>query len=229
MAEKTELKKSKQTRKTGEPKKVLSFQISSLSASRYISSVQSLSRVWLFATPWTAVCQASRSIANSWILLKLMSLESVMPSNHLILYRPLLLLPSFFPSIRVFSNSRDLTAFITTLKVCRQRVGEDEFSQCPWRSHCNSRLKILKSMNTSSELFLSYYYGWIWAGDGQGSLECCSPWSRKESDSTERLNCTNGWILVRDQSTLAVNVCIYPLYICVYVVNLSDLFLRVVL
>ena len=69
-----------------------------------ISSVQLLSCVQLFATPWTAACQASLSITNSWSLLKLMSFESVMPSNHLILCRPLLLLPSIFPSIRVFSN-----------------------------------------------------------------------------------------------------------------------------
>ena len=68
------------------------------------SSVQSLSRVQLFETPWTATHQASLSITNSWSLLKLMSTESVMPSNHLILCHTLLLLPSIFPSIRVFSN-----------------------------------------------------------------------------------------------------------------------------
>ena len=67
-------------------------------------SVQSLSCVQLFATPWTAACQASLSITNSWSLLKLMSIELVMPSNHPILCGPLLLLPSTFPSIRVFSN-----------------------------------------------------------------------------------------------------------------------------
>ena len=67
------------------------------------SSVQSLSRVQLFATPWAAACQASLSITNSGSLLKLMSIESVMPSNHLILCHPLLL-PSIFPSIRAFSN-----------------------------------------------------------------------------------------------------------------------------
>ena len=66
-------------------------------------SVQSLSRVQLFATPWTTALQDSLSITNSQSLLKLMSIESVMPSNHLILCRPLLL-PSVFPSIRVFSN-----------------------------------------------------------------------------------------------------------------------------
>ena len=69
-----------------------------------VSSVQLLSRVHLFATPWTAACQASLSITNSWSLPKLMSIESVMPSNYLILCRPLLLPPSIFPSIRVFSN-----------------------------------------------------------------------------------------------------------------------------
>ena len=68
------------------------------------SSVQSLSRVQLFATPLTAACQASLSITNPRSLLKLTSIELVMPSNHLILCHPLLLLPSIFPSIRVFSN-----------------------------------------------------------------------------------------------------------------------------
>ena len=68
------------------------------------SSVQSLSRVQLFATPWIAALQASLSISNSWSLLKLMPIESVMPSSHLILCRPLLLLPPIPPSIRVFSN-----------------------------------------------------------------------------------------------------------------------------
>ena len=73
------------------------------------SSVQSPSRVWLFVTPWTPACQASLSIINSWSLLKLMSIESVMPSNHLtILCCPLLLLPSSFPSIRVFTNESAL-------------------------------------------------------------------------------------------------------------------------
>ena len=68
------------------------------------SSVQSLSRVWILVTPWTAACQASLSITNSQSLLKLLSIESAMPLNHLILCRPLLLLPSIFPSIRFFSD-----------------------------------------------------------------------------------------------------------------------------
>ena len=67
-------------------------------------SVQLLSDVWHFATPWTTACQASLSITNSRNLLKLMSIELVMPSNHIILCHPLLILPSTFPSIRVFSN-----------------------------------------------------------------------------------------------------------------------------
>ena len=68
------------------------------------NSVQSLSHVRLFATPWTAACQASLSITNSWSLLKLMSIELVLPSNHLISCHPLLFPPSIFPSIRGFSN-----------------------------------------------------------------------------------------------------------------------------
>ena len=72
------------------------------------SSVQSLSRVQLFVTPWTATCQAFMCITNTRSLLKLMSIESVMPSNHLIFCRPLHLLPSIFPSIRVFSNKSAL-------------------------------------------------------------------------------------------------------------------------
>ena len=74
-----------------------------LSISQF-SSVQSLSRVWLFATPWITALQASLSITNSRSSLRLMSIESVMPSSHLILCHPLLLLPPIPPSIRVFSN-----------------------------------------------------------------------------------------------------------------------------
>ena len=84
------------------------FHVSSFTKNTYIhptfSSVQSLIRVRVFVTPWTAAHQASLSITNSRSLLKLMSIESVTPSNHLILSRPLPLLPSIFPSIRVFSN-----------------------------------------------------------------------------------------------------------------------------
>ena len=74
----------------------------------YFVTVQSLSHVPLFAIPWTAARQACLSFTISWSLLKLMSIESVMPSNHLILCCPLLFLPSIFPSIRVFSNESAL-------------------------------------------------------------------------------------------------------------------------
>ena len=79
-------------------------------ASSYIqlSLIQLLSNVCLFVTPWAAACEASVFITNSQSLLKLMSIESVMPSNHLILGHPLLLLPSIFPSIRDFSNNSAL-------------------------------------------------------------------------------------------------------------------------
>ena len=75
---------------------------------QHFSSIQSLSRVRLFASPWIAPCQASLSITNSQSSLRLMSIESVMLSNHLILCRPLLLLPPIPPSIRVFSNESTL-------------------------------------------------------------------------------------------------------------------------
>ena len=89
-----------------------------------ISSVQSLSRVWLFLTPWTVAHQASLSITNSWSLLKIMSIMSVMPSSHLILRRPLLLLPSIFHSIRVFSSE-------SVLRIRWPKYWSFSFSICP--------------------------------------------------------------------------------------------------
>ena len=101
---------------SGFPKMATNYQLlfstrnenSSLSLESELSSVQSLSCVQLFAIPWTTARQASLSITNSWSLLKLMSIESVMPSNPLILCRPLFLLPSILPSIRVLSNESTL-------------------------------------------------------------------------------------------------------------------------
>ena len=81
----------------------------------YMCSVQSLSHVWLFATPWTVARQTSLSITISRSLLKLTSIESVMPSNHLILCCPLLLLPSIFPSVRVFSQCQGLFQWVSSL------------------------------------------------------------------------------------------------------------------
>ena len=92
------------------------------------SSVQSLSRVRLFVTPWIAACQACLSITNSRSLLKLMPIESVMPSNHLILCRPLLLLPPIPPSIRVISNE-------STLRMRWSKYWSFSFSISPSNEH----------------------------------------------------------------------------------------------
>ena len=89
---------------TNYPKFCLPWTLKKNSFIIHIRSDQLLSRVRLFSTPWIAACQASLSITNSWSSLRLMSIESVMPSSHLILCRPLLLLPPIPPSIRVFSN-----------------------------------------------------------------------------------------------------------------------------
>ena len=92
------------------------------------SSVQSLSCVQIFVTPWTAACQSSLSITNSWGLLKLMSIESVMPSKHLILCHALLFLPSIFPSIRVFSNE-------SVLRIRRPKYWSFSFSISPSKEY----------------------------------------------------------------------------------------------
>ena len=93
-----------------------------------VSSVQSLSRVQPFVTPWTAAHQASLPITNSWSLLKLMPIESVMPSNHLILCLPLRLLPSIFPSIRVFSKE-------SVLHIRWPEYWSFSFSICPSKEY----------------------------------------------------------------------------------------------
>ena len=105
------------------------------------SSVQSLSSVQLFETPWTAALQASLSITNSWSLPKLMSIESVMPSSHLILCHPLLLLPPIPPSIRVFSNESTLRmrwpkywSFIFSISPSNEHPGLISFKWTGWIS-----------------------------------------------------------------------------------------------
>ena len=92
------------------------------------SSDQLLRHVRLFATPWTAACQASLSITNSWSLLKLMTIELVMPSNHLILCHVLLLMPSIFPCIRVFSNE-------LALRIRWPKYWSFSFSISPYNEH----------------------------------------------------------------------------------------------
>ena len=140
--------------------------------------VQLLSRVCLFVTPWTAACQASRSIANSRSLLKLISIESVMPSNHLILCRPLLLPGQSFPESRsfpmgwFFTSGGQSTGVSASVSILPMNI----------QGWFPSGLTGLISLQTQ--------WIWIWVGDGQGRLVCCSPWGHKESDMTEQLNWT---------------------------------------
>ena len=113
------------------------------------NSVQLLSRVQLFVTPWTAAYQAFLSITNSWSSLKLISTESVMPSNHLILCCPILLLPSILPSIRVFSN--------------------DSVLRIRWPKYWNFSFKISPS-NVYSRL-ISFRMDWLDLLAVQGTLK----------------------------------------------------------
>ena len=99
---------SKSARSNATPIRSKARSLDYMQHSVQFSSFQSLSRVWLFATPWIAACQASLSITNPWSSLKHTSIESVMPSSHLIFCCPLLLLPPIPPSIRVFSNKSTL-------------------------------------------------------------------------------------------------------------------------
>ena len=123
------------------------------------SSVQLLSCVRLCATPWTAAHQASLSIANSRSLLKLMSIESVMPSNHLIFCRPLLLLPSIFPSIRVFSSK--------------------SFLRITWPKYWSFSFCISSSSEYSG--LISFRMDWVDLLVGQGTLKSLQRHSSKAS------------------------------------------------
>ena len=123
------------------------------------SSVQLLSCVRLCATPWTAAHQASLSIANSRSLLKLMSIESVMPSNHLIFCRPLLLLPSIFPSIRVFSSK--------------------SFLRITWPKYWSFSFCISSSSEYSG--LISFRMDWVDLLVGQGTLMSLQRHSSKAS------------------------------------------------
>ena len=116
------------------------------------SSVQLLSHVRLFAIPWTTACQASLSITNSWSLPKFMCIESMMPSNHLILCRSLLLLPSILPSIRVFSNE-------SALQIRWSKYWSFSFNMSPSNEHPGlisfrmDWLDLLKVQGTLKSLF----------------------------------------------------------------------------
>ena len=138
------------------------------------SSIQPLSRVWLLATPWTAVRQASLSITNSWSSPKPMSMESVMPSNHLILCRPLLLLPQIPLSSRVFSNESALCirwpeywSFSFNLSPSNEHPGLLSFKDGLVGSPCSPRdsqepspTPQFKSISSSALSFLSSLREW---------------------------------------------------------------------
>ena len=123
---------------------------------RIVAVLQLLSCVRLFVTPWTVACQAFLSITNSWNLLKLMSIESVMPSSHLILCHPLLFLPSIFPSIRVFSNESALCinwsfsfSIILGLRTGKRFMLPFFSSECQWGSWlCHSTCSHIRSLNS---------------------------------------------------------------------------------
>ena len=120
-----------------------------------ISSVQSFGRVWLFATPWTVSHQTSLSITNSWDLLKLMSIESVMPSNHLILCHPFLLLPSIFSSIRVFSKE-------SALRIRCPKYWSFSFNISPFNEHpglisCRMDWLVLLAVQGTFKSLLQHY------------------------------------------------------------------------
>ena len=122
------------------------------------------SRVWLFVTPWTAACEASLSITNTWSLLKFMSIKSVIPSNHLILWRPLLL-PSIFPSIRVFSNESVL--------------------HIKWPKYWSLSFKI--SLSNEYSRLISFRMDWF--------ASPCSPRDCQESSPTPQFKSINSSVL----------------------------------
>ena len=134
-----------------------------------LSSVQLLSHVRLFVTPWTAAHQASLSITNLQSLLKLMSIKSVMPSNHLILCRPLLLLPSIFPSIRVFSNESVLCirwpkywSFSFNISPSNEHLGLSPLGWSGWislQAKGLSRVFSNTAVQSINSLALSFLYG----------------------------------------------------------------------
>ena len=133
-----------------------------------------LNHVQLFAIPWTAACQASRSFTISWSLLRLMSIVLMMPSKHLILCRSLLLLPSIFPSIRVFSN--ELALPIRWLKYCNF-----SFSISPSEGeNRQNRLHLESSTPSWTGLWTLSYMPSIYGNDIP--MEIQTPWMKEPQD-----------------------------------------------
>ena len=122
-------------------------------------SVQSLRHVQLFATPWTAACQASLSITNSRSLLKLVSIESVMPSNHLILCHLLLLLPSVFPSMRVFSNESAFTSGGQSIGVSASAVNIQDWFPLGWTGWISLLSKGLLRIFSNTTVQKHHFFG----------------------------------------------------------------------
>ena len=135
------------------------------------SFVQPFSHVWLFVTPWTSEHQVSLSFTLSQSLLKLTPTESMMPSNYLILCHPLLLLPSIFPSISIFSNK-------PALHIRWPKYWVFTFSISPSNEYSEYYGGSLKSRNNSTMMQQSHYWAY-------------TLWGRKESDTTEQLNWTD--------------------------------------
>ena len=160
------------------------------------SSVQSLSRVQLFGTPWTAACQASLSNTNSWSLHKLTSIELVMPSSHLILCHPLSLLTSIFPGIRVFFNE-------SVLGIRWPKYWSFSFSSSPSNGYSGlisfriDWFNILAVQGTPKSLLQHHILkaSILWHIAGKATYSSIlawripySPWGQKELDMTERLS-----------------------------------------
>ena len=127
------------------------------------SSVQSPSRVRLFATPWIAAHQASLSITNSWSLLKLMPIELVMPSSHLILYRPLLLLPPTPPSIRVFPVNQIFTCLSRLLMPKMKKAQLETVKH--WNTGMISRKTVTKMLTSAFSNQWLRTNTWCWQSD----------------------------------------------------------------
>ena len=161
----------------------------------WFSLVQSLNRVWLFTTPWTAAPQASLSITNSRSLPKLMFIESVMPSNYLILCHPLLLLPSIFPSIKVFSNESALC--IRWLKYWSFSFNSSPSNEHPSWFLCPQKAEVhwpLKSIGSKAVILdqQNLYHQEVVVQSVSGVRLFVTPWTAARPNS---LSITNSWSL----------------------------------
>ena len=154
--------------------------VNTLQGHECYSSVQLLSRVWLFATPWTAACWVSLSITNSQSLPKLMSIELVMPSNHLILCRPLLLLSSLFASIRVFSNE-------SALRIMRPKYWSFSFNIQCLISTCHRATSSVPSKEYSG--LISFRIDWLNLRAVQGTLKSLLQHHRTKASMLRYLAC----------------------------------------